>query len=159
MLSHALNNSTMTTYNSHLQSYLTFCKLHVFPLELSADMLSFYIVFMAHHIKPNSVSQYLSGIVSSLKPHFPNVHDIWNGLLISRMLAGIHKLCRFTGTSHKRVLTEDDLNLNLMSFNSSNLDDLLMVSIIFTGFHSLMHLGELTVSDNEAKCSFLKAIL
>src|SRR5882724_1070767 len=92
MLSHALDNSTMTTYSSHLQSYLTFCKLHDFLLEPSADTLSFYIVFMAHHIKPNSVSQYISGIISSLKPHFPNVHDIHNGLLMSHTLAGIRKL-------------------------------------------------------------------
>src|SRR5882724_5089041 len=54
---------------------------------------------------------------------------------------------------------EDDLDLILMSFNSPDLDDLLLVSIIFMGFHSLMCFGELTVSDNEAKRSFLKAIL
>src|SRR5882724_7118818 len=83
-LGHALDNSMMTTYSSHLQSYLTFYKLHDFPLKPSTDMLSFYIIFMAHHIKPNSVSQYLSGIVSSLEPHFPNVCDIRNGLLMSR---------------------------------------------------------------------------
>jgi len=122
-------------------------------------MLSFYIIFMAHHIKPNSVSQYLSGIVSSLEPHFPNIRDIRNGLLVSRTLAGIRKLRGFTGTSRKRALTEDDLNLILTSFNSADLDDLLLVSIVFTGFHGLMHLGELTISDNEAKRSFLKAIL
>src|SRR5882724_11076498 len=92
VLGHALDNSTRTTYSFHLQSYLTFCKLHDFLLEPSADTLSFYIVFMAHHIKPNSVSQYISGIISSLEPHFPNVHDIHNGLLMSHTLAGIRKL-------------------------------------------------------------------
>src|SRR5882724_8632808 len=54
---------------------------------------------------------------------------------------------------------EDDLNLILTSFNSADLDDLFLVSIVFTGFHGLMHLAALTISDNEAKRSFLKAIL
>jgi len=72
-LGHTLSNSTTHTYSSHLLSYLTFCKLHQFPLDLTADTLSFYVVFMAHHMKPTSISQYLSGIVSSLEPHFPNV--------------------------------------------------------------------------------------
>ena len=52
---HALDNSTLQTYNSHLQSYLSFCKLHDLPLNPTLDTLSFYIIFMAHHIKPNSV--------------------------------------------------------------------------------------------------------
>src|SRR5882724_6999359 len=72
-LGHALDNSTTQTYSSHLQSYLTFCKIHQIPINPSTDTLSFYVVFMAHHIKPTSMSQYLSGIVSSLEPHFPNV--------------------------------------------------------------------------------------
>jgi len=75
-LGHALDNSTTQTYSSHLQSYLTFCKLHHFPINLTTDTLSFYIIFMAQHIKPKSVSQYLSGIVSSLEPHFPNVREL-----------------------------------------------------------------------------------
>ena len=87
-------------------------------------MLSFYIVF---HIKPNSVSQYLSGIVSSLEPHFPNIRNICNGLLVSRTLTGIRKLCGFTGTSCKHALTEDDLNLILMSLNSADCHGQLMV--------------------------------
>ena len=74
-LSHALDNSTLNTYSSHLQSYLTFCKLHNFPLEPTLDTLSFYVVFMAHHIKLNSVSQYLSGIISTLEPYFPIIWE------------------------------------------------------------------------------------
>ena len=72
-LGHALDNSTLTTNGSHLQSYLTFCKLHNFPLEPLPDSLSFYIVFMCHHIKSNSILQFLLGIISSLEPLFPNV--------------------------------------------------------------------------------------
>ena len=94
----ALDNSTMSTYSSHIQSYLSFFKLHNFPPETCMDTLTFYVIFMCHHIKPNSISQYLSGIVSSLEPHFPNVCEIHNGLLVSHTLAGMQKLRGFTGT-------------------------------------------------------------
>jgi len=46
-----------------------------------------------------------------------------------------------------------------MMFALGELENLLTVSIIFTGFHVLMHLGELTLLDNEAKWTFLKTIL
>ena len=88
----ALDNSTLSTYSSHLQTYLTFCKLHNFPLDPTPDTLSFYVVFMAHHIKPNSVSQYLSGIMSSLEPFFPKVQEARNGLLVAHTLARTQKL-------------------------------------------------------------------
>jgi len=121
-------------------------------------MLSFYVVFMCHHIKPNSVSQYLLGIVSSLEPHFPNVCEARNGLLISYMLAGMWELQGFR-MMHKCVLTEDDLLVILTIFTSGSLHNLLTISIIFTGCHALMHLGESTLPDNEAKWMFLKTIL
>lgn len=48
-LGNALDKSTRTAYNSHLQSYLTFCKLHGFPVDPTSDTISFYIVYMAKH--------------------------------------------------------------------------------------------------------------
>src|SRR5882724_8930268 len=103
-LGHALANSTVQTYSTHLQSYLTFCKLHQFLLQPTANTLSFYVVFIAHHIKPTSISQYLSGIVSSLEPHFPNVQENCNGLLVTCTLTGMQQLRGFTGTSPKQPL-------------------------------------------------------
>ena len=97
-LGYALDNSTLLTYNSHLQSYLSFCKLHSLALDPIPDTLSFYVVFMAHHIKPTSVMQYLSGIVNSLEPHFPDVRHNRRSLLVTRTLAGMRKLRGFTGT-------------------------------------------------------------
>ena len=67
-LGYALDNSTLHTYNFHLQLFLTFCKLHSFPLDPTPETLSFFIVFMSHHIKPHLVMQYLSSIINSLKP-------------------------------------------------------------------------------------------
>src|SRR5882724_7557024 len=50
-LGFALDNSTLQTYNSHLQSYLSFCKLHGLPLDPSPNTLSFYVIFISHHIQ------------------------------------------------------------------------------------------------------------
>jgi hypothetical protein len=158
-LGHALDRSTVYTYNSHLQSYLTFCKLHQFPLEPTPDTLSFYIVFMAHHIKPNSVVQYLSGIVNALEPHFPNVRLVRHGSLVKRTLDGMRKLRGHVGTTRKRALTEEDMHKLLHLSNSNNLDDLLLVTITFTAFHALLRLGEVTQPDSLAKRSARKLSL
>ena len=48
--------------------------------------LSFYVVFMVHHIKPCSIDNYLSGIVSQLEPHFPSVCAARNSDLVHRTM-------------------------------------------------------------------------
>ena len=57
----AIEPGMASSYSSALQSYLAFCKSHDFPIDPTPDTLSFYIVFMCHHIKPNSIKSYLSG--------------------------------------------------------------------------------------------------
>jgi hypothetical protein len=94
-LGHSIELSTVHAYNSHLQSYLSFSKIHGFPIEPTPDTLRFFVVFMAHHIKPASVAAYLSGICNCLEPHFPDVHSVRNSPIVSRCLAGIKKLCGF----------------------------------------------------------------
>jgi hypothetical protein len=95
-LGHSIELFTVHMYNSHLQSYLSFCKIHSFPTEPTPDMLIFFVVFMAHHIKPASVAAYLSGICNRLEPHFPDVRSVRNSPIVSRCLAGIKKLCGFS---------------------------------------------------------------
>ncbi|KAF8573035.1 hypothetical protein K439DRAFT_1251537, partial [Ramaria rubella] len=124
-LGHAIELSTAQTYNSHLQSYLTFCKLHDFPVQPTVDTLSFYVVFMCHHIKPASVSAYLSGIANTLEPYFPNIRDI----------------CHNTLTC---IACSRNLTLRTMTIR-------FFLAILFTGFYALMRLGELTQSDSKAK--------
>ena len=70
-LGHSIELSTAITYTSHLQSYLTFCKLHDHPICPTVDTLSFFVVFMCHHINPKSISTYLSGICNTLELQFP----------------------------------------------------------------------------------------
>ena len=158
-LGYALDNLTLITYNSHLQSYLSFCKLHSLPLNPTPDTLSVYVVFMCHHIKPISVMQYLSGIVNSLEPCFPDVRNNCPSILVTRMLAGMRKLCGFMGTQCKCALTEDDLITLFSSFDPTDLNDIVFVLIVLSSFHALLCLGKTTQPDSRSKCSFRKTTL
>ena len=149
-LGQAIDISTWKNYGSALNSYLTFVRIHNFPVEPTADTLSFFTVFMCHHIKPTSVDSYLSGICQQLEPYFPSVRSIRNSVLCKRTLAGCKRL-RGTPTTRKRALTMDDLQKVISFYSTSNLhDDLLFVSQLLTGFFALMRLGELTVSDDKS---------
>ena len=72
-LTHTLAASTSSTYSSALHSYLSFCKNHDFDIEPTEETLSFYTVYMSYHVKPSSVTSYLSGIQSQLELYFPNI--------------------------------------------------------------------------------------
>jgi len=69
------------------------------------------------------------------------------------------KLRDFTNKNWKQELTEDDLCLLLLTYNSSNLDDLVFLAIIFSSFHAIICLGESTQLDTPMKCSFCKVTL
>jgi hypothetical protein len=155
-LGHAVELSTFHTYNSHLQSYLNFCKIYDFPIDPTPDTLSFFVVFMSHHIKPASVSAYLSGICNSLEPHFPHVHAARNSSLVSRSLTGMRKLHGSSISHQKRALTIDDLLVLFTAHNSSSHNDLLVLSRLLTGFSALLRLGEMVLSNSPAKHSSKK---
>ena len=87
-LGQAIDTSTLNTYSSALNSYLTFVRLHNLPVEPTPDTLSFFTVFMSHHIDPKSVSSYLSGICQQLEPYFPNVRPSRHSPLVDRTLKG-----------------------------------------------------------------------
>ena len=155
-LGYAIELSTFHTYNSHLQSYLSFCKIHNFPIDPTPDTLSFFVVFMSHHIKPQSVATYLSGICNTLEPHFPHVCSARNSSLVSRSLAGMRKLCGSTMSIQKRPLTPDDLSTLLSAFDSPSHDNFLFLAMLFTGFAALLRLGEMTISNSPMKRSSKK---
>ena len=85
-LKYLLDVSSIGTYTSTLNSYLTFCNLHHFSVKQTQDMLSFYVVFLSTYIKSDLVHAYLSGICQQLEPFHPEVCHNHNSMLISQTL-------------------------------------------------------------------------
>lgn len=134
----AIDTSTLNTYSSALNSYLTFVRLHSLPVEPTPETLSFFIVFMSHHIEPRSVSSYLSGICQQLEPYFPNVRPSRHTPLVDRTMKGCLRL-KSSPTKRKRALTLSDLQTVLSALsNSTSHDDLLFQAMLLTGFFGLM---------------------
>ena len=144
----AIDASTLKNYSSALNSYLSFVRIHNFPVEPTPDTLSFYAVFMSHHIEPRSVSTYLSGICQQLEPYFPDVRAARQSPLVERTMKGCMRL-RSVATKRKRALTVSDLSrvVNDLS-HSRDHDDLLFLTMLLTGFFALLRLGELTFPDD-----------
>ena len=103
-----------------------------------------------HHIKPDSVNSYISCICQQLEPYFPNVRDVCKSILCKQTLTGCKRL-RGVPTKCKRALTMDNLWLVTHHYSTSQShNDLLFISQLLTGFFALMHMGELTISDNKS---------
>lgn len=84
----AIDLTTSASYNSAVNSYLTFCKLHHLAPKPSPDTFSLYITWQSSHIDPKSVDSYLSGICNNLKPYYPDIRKVRKSLLVSRTLKG-----------------------------------------------------------------------
>lgn len=148
-LGQAIDTTTWKNYGSALNSYLNFCRLHNLPIDPTPDTLSFFTVYMCHHIKPKSVGAYLSGICQQLEPYFPKIRENRRSPLVQRTLIGCARL-RAIPTTRKKALTIDDLSkVSLYYANSTMHDDYLFLSLLLTGFYALMRLGELTYPDDK----------
>ena len=158
-LGYSLDTSSFGTYTSALNSYLTFCNLHDLPVDPTPDTLSFYVVFLSTHIKPDSVNSYLSGICQQLEPFFPDVRHNHKTMLVSRTMTGCMR--RFgTPVKRKTPLSRANLLLILDSMVSEpSHDDLLFAALILTGFHGLMRLGELVFPDKKKLQNYRKIFL
>lgn len=148
-LGQAIDTSTLKSYSSALNSYLSFIRMHDLPVEPTSDTLSFYTVYMCHHLVPDTVSSYLSGLCQQLEPYFPNVRPARHSPLVERTLKGC-RCIRGVAAKRKRALTFDDLNLVHTSLSNSTLhDDRLFLAMLLTGFFSLMRLGELSFPNDK----------
>ncbi|KAI0820343.1 hypothetical protein BC628DRAFT_1279279, partial [Trametes gibbosa] len=122
--------------------------LHLFPIEPTAETLSLFATYMCHHIEPRSVDSYLSGICSELEAFYPAVRAARASPLVSRTMKGFKRL-RSKPIIRKRALTKDELQRAVASFGSSpSHDDTLFLTLLLTGFHALLRLGELVWPDN-----------
>jgi len=149
-LGNTIEPSTLRTYNSALTSYLTFVRAHNLSTTPTEDTLSFYIVYMSHHISPRSVTTYLSGIVQQLEPFYPLIRELRNSKLVQRTLQGCLKTCA-QPTRRKRALSISDLSTVVAHFQKTmkSHDDLLFLAMLSTGFFSLMRLGEMAFPDDK----------
>ena len=146
-LGHAIDTSTLNSCSSALNSYLLFIHIHNLPVEPTPDTLSFFAVFMLHHIDLKSVSNYLSGICQQLEPYFTNVHLTYLLPFIECTMKGCLRL-KNSPIKWKCALTFGDLQKVVNKLDGSTLhDDLLFKTMLLTGFFALMRLGELTSPD------------
>jgi hypothetical protein len=158
-LGSALDSSTYDTYNSALNSYITFCRLHEMDTTPTEDTLSLFVVYMSHHIKPDSVDSYLSGICNLLEPFHPDIRLRRSGTLVSKTLKGCKRLHNTPIQRRSPLLPENVLLVTRSLSKASSYDDVLFTTILLTGFHGLMRLGELTVNDTPAKRDWRKISL
>jgi hypothetical protein len=155
-LGNAIDASSAAAYSSALQSYISFCRSHGFSIDPTPDTLSFYTVYMCHHIKPESVNSYLSGICNQLEPYYPHARPNRRHQLVARTLRGCKKL-RAVATTRKRPLMRSELSaLQPRYMSSSSHDDLLFFVILVVGFHGLMRLGELVWPDKKSLQDYQK---
>lgn len=155
-LSHSVDISTCQAYSPALNSWVSLVKSHHFPIEPTINTLSFFIVYMSHHISPHSVKSYLSGLVQQLKPDFPSICLIRSSRFISKVMRGCLKM-KATKIKRKKPLSAYDVSFIANHFHSStNHDDLLFTALLVTSFHVLLRLGELTFPDNVSICDWCK---
>ena len=122
--------------------------MHEYPLEPSPNTLSLFTVYMCHHIKPDSVGTYLSGICHQLEPYFPNIRTSHNSALVHHTLQGCKRIHAIP-MSCKRALTIGDLETVIDALSTStDYDDRLFLAQLLMGFFALFRLGEMTYPDD-----------
>ena len=158
-LGYSLDTSSFGAYTSALNSYLTFCNIHHFPVDPTPDTLSFFVIFLSTFIKPDSINSYLSGICQQLEPFFPDVRQNRKSMLVSRTMTGC--LRRFgSPVNRKSPLSHADLLLVLNGTpQHPSHDDLLFCSLLLSGFYGLMRLGELVFPDKKILRNYRKISL
>src|ERR1700678_2506029 len=123
------------------------CSIEPGSASVYSSAVNYFTVYMAHYIKPQSVSSYLSGICNQLEPFFPDVRSHRLHWLVTKTLVGCQKMFPST-TSRKRPLTRAELiNISRFYISSNVYNDILFLTILLTGFHGLLRLGELTWPD------------
>ena len=91
-------------------SYLAFCHANHFLIDPMPDTLSFFIV--TH--QASSVHSYMSGIISTLEPFYPDACKSCASPLISHTLTGLKCMALLSHTnSHSQCLTSKNFTINM----------------------------------------------
>jgi hypothetical protein len=155
-MSRSLDKSTHRSYSSALNSWIAFVNMHQFEFEPTADSLSFFVVYMSHQISPRSVKSYLSGLVSQLERDFPNVSQLRKSRLVTKTLQGCLKMLAKPIKRKDPLSIKDLVYLQKRYHRSTNHDDLLFFTLLATGLHGLLRLGDLTFPDDPSKREWRK---
>ncbi|KAI9064556.1 hypothetical protein FKP32DRAFT_1531588, partial [Trametes sanguinea] len=131
--------------------------IHGFPIDPTIDTLSFYVVFMCHHIKPDSVDSYLSGICNQLEPIYPDIRNNRRSSLVARTLRGCKRLFN-TPPNRKLPLSVENILLLFDHFPPTTYDNILFRALLICGFLGLHRLGELVVNDKHHLRDWRKVI-
>lgn len=143
-LDNSIDRSTSQTYDSQLNSYVYFCNIHHLPTHPTPHNLARYVVYMAQFIKPTSIETYLSGITYRLLPYFPEAKTARDSPFLKNVVKGVKRM-KNTPISRKQPITFSQLNhIASQLLDSSQIDDILFLSMLTTGFFALLRLGELT---------------
>jgi len=87
LLDTPIESSTAITYTSHLQSCLSFCKLHHLLITPIIDTFSFYLVYMCKPHKPLlGLPPTFPASVTISKPYFSSIQMVWNNPLMVHSL-------------------------------------------------------------------------
>lgn len=155
----AIEPSTSAAYDSHLNSFINFCQLHHRLIDPTPDTLSYYVVWLSHHIEPRSVDTYLSGIANKLEFMFPEVRAARRSPLVTRTLQGCKR--RLSKPIRQKVpIGEHDITRIIEAVGFlPDYDNTLFIAMLITGFKSLQRLGELAWPDSVKLQSYRKVSL
>ncbi|KAF9443145.1 hypothetical protein P691DRAFT_797639 [Macrolepiota fuliginosa MF-IS2] len=147
-LTHACDQPTIIAYNSHLQSYVDFCKEYNLNPYPSEQQLARYIVYMCDVIKPPTVETYLSGNVYRLQPFYPDIKSNRDSDSAKQVLKGCGRL-KSTTILHKLPLSFAQVENISTHYRANNtIDDNLFLAILTGGFFGLLRIGEITDPDD-----------
>ncbi|KAG2743561.1 hypothetical protein P692DRAFT_20666066, partial [Suillus brevipes Sb2] len=135
--------------------------LHHRPIDPTPDTLSYFTVWLSHHIEPRSVDNYLSGIANRLEFMFPDVRVARRSPLVTRTLQGCKR--RLSKPVRQKIpLGLDDLAriVDVVQHdNDCRYDNTLFLAMLLTGFKTLQRLGEMTWPDATKLQSYKKVAL
>ncbi|KAF8992323.1 hypothetical protein BDQ17DRAFT_1392858 [Cyathus striatus] len=140
------DHSTVLNYSSVLNSFISFCHVHHFPLNPTPDTLSHYLIYQSHFLASSTLSTYLTGIVALLEPFFPNVRNACD----SPLMIYTTPMCK----PPLPLSTLSSICAQLLA--STHHDTLLCLAVLTSAFFGLLHLGELTCPDDTALCDHQK---
>ena len=91
-----------------------------------------------------------------LEPHFEDVQKVHMHPIVTHTLNGMKKMWGNITVKRKRALTSFNLKVLFDCYNSGKHDGILFLMIALTGFHALLHLGEMTQPDTKLKHLYKK---